>query len=282
MNRRAWIVVIAACLVVSGLGLLVALRKDAVARGIVENHVAQATGLVVSMEGMEASLLDRSLRITGLELTNPESFEEREAFLIPLVYAQATWRTLLGLEQRLTRLHLRIEQVQLVRNADGSTNLDTLNGGEPILGGSPAPLGQTLTTLAAIGIRPLKQTKPQEPPPLRIDQLKIYIGSVRMVDHIMGAHGKPMTLDYALNEERSYENVTDLEQVVGEMVMSVALQALPQNLTTLLPQALEKLEESAPELMEGLRDFLKDSGSSGQDGKDPDPEQMLKDFLQSL
>lgn len=262
MRRKLWGLFAVVLLIAVGLGLWKAHRADDLALGLALEWIETSTGLHAAIDEMEANLRERALRIRGLTLTNPEYFEEREAFAVDSVYAQATWRTLLGRDQHFPRLHLRIDRIQLVRLADGTSNLDGFNNGEPLFGAAPrSRFTGPLPGLAVVGSYPVRRRAGLEepaatPPDIRIDELRIYVGAIRFVDYTMGARGKPMTLDLAVNEERTYTDVTDIEQVIGEMVMSFALQALPQNIGNLLPVALDRLEESAPELMQGLRDLL--------------------------
>ncbi len=255
MSRKIWSLIALVALVALGLVAWKAFRAEEFTHRLVIEWIEASTGLHASIDEMESNLRERYLRIHGLTLTNPEHFVEREAFVIESVYAEATWRTLLGRDQHFPKLHLRIDRIQVVRHPDGTTNLDGLNQGEPLFGAAPSLRASPYAGLAVIGVQAAPGELPP-PPDLKIDELRIYVGAVRFVDYTMGSRGKPMTIDLAVNEERTYTDVTDLEQVLGEMVASLALEALPRNLGTLIPVAMEQLEEAAPEIMQGIRELL--------------------------
>lgn len=280
MGKKAAIIVGILVILCSAIGLFVHTQKDSIIRELVEAEIADATGFGVEIGTVESSLKDCSVILTGLRLMNPEGFVEREAFDVPRVYAEATWKTLLGFDQHLKKLHITVNRMVFVRNADATTNMDMLIGkdlDQAVL----RPRATTLFPVAAIGMQ-AQPVSPKGAEDLTIEELKIHVGKVKVVDYILGQSDQPMTINYTIDEERLYLDVTDLEQVMKDMSVSLAMNSLSKNLGGLFsPDAIGKLNDTAPQLMEGLMQFLGEGSQGGGDGQ-ADDGNSLQDALKSL
>ena len=254
-------------------------QKNRLIHRITEATIAKMTGFGVKIAGVETSLKNRSVTLTGLRLMNPAQYNEREACDVFRAYAEAPFKTWLGSDQHFTKLHIVVHRIVLVRNADHTTNMDSLTGelGLPLTESTT----QTWFPLAAIG----SQADPkQEGLDLTIDELKVHIGQVVFVDYTLGKDNKPMRFTYNVDEERTYFNVSDLKHVVKEMVLSLSVHSISKNLGGLLSSdTIDELVDKAPQWIQELRESMgQGQGRDGKESQNSTGKNPMQDALKSL
>jgi uncharacterized protein involved in outer membrane biogenesis len=163
--------------------------------------------------------------LMGVTVNNPSGFPDEPMISAPEVYVDYTIPGLMGRSIHLEELRLNVDQIVIVRNADGRINVKEL------LPPSQAGPGE-----------------PSGPPEFKIDSLSLKIGKVIYRDYTMG--DPPREQVFTLNIDDQYANVSSpggiAALIVGKALMNNALYSLSsldlQGLTGMAGNALGGLD----------------------------------------
>lgn len=195
------------------------------------------TGFGVELGNVNVRLGDGSIAFDEIRLINPEPFPPDEAIRVARLYAEPTWNTVVGRETWFHVLELNISRVVLIRPAEGISNLQLLaeNARAWSDGRSDADRASLIESatqmVGAIGLRtPLKTVNvpaaaAAAESEIRIDRLVLRLGSLEVVDHKLGRH-EPVKFTYEVNHDEVYEDVTDLDALLTDLAMDLAVDAL--------------------------------------------------------
>lgn len=112
-------------LIVFLLVVLVLARNYVVKIGA-EQFVKQQTGLPLKMEGINIGLVDTKIDIDDLKLYNPPNFEEKLMVNIPDIYVDYNLPEIIKGNIHLNEIRFHLNEVIIVKNKAGQTNIDAL------------------------------------------------------------------------------------------------------------------------------------------------------------
>lgn len=193
---------------------IIALKK-AVLTQTARLIVGQATGFKVELDEFDVNPIGGSAHIKNLRLFNPPEFNSglflsvREVFT-NINIADFFKRKLLHLEQ----LRLNLDEITVVRSANGKTNLTALSSVE----------NRTEPT------RTERERASSENISFLIDELRLTMRKVNYLDYSSGGpEPKQYSFDMKVNE-KVLKNVTDPAAVIGTIILQIAYNTNISNL----------------------------------------------------
>lgn len=232
--RKSGKILVALALVV----LAALLAKNALLKAFAVQQIRKSTGFDLEVKDLKAGLFTHFVDIEGLKLRNPPDFPEREAFDIDRIYVRYDLPSFLTSTVRLDEVIIRIPQVVMVKKETGESNLDRMKQNaekakvetQPKETSKPAPPGP----------------RPGEPPPAPepkvarkekgffIRKLTVQLDKVEIRDYSKMRDGKPKISTYNVKQDRTFENVTSVDnlvyQVINEVLIQEALKSVGEQL----------------------------------------------------
>ncbi len=121
-----WLFLLVFLAVAAAIGLL--LSKDAILKAVVEQQIRAQTGMDVSIGRLSLGLLSPVVTIENLTLRNTPEFGGTPFLDIRELHLEYDRAALERRKLRITLLRLNLEELTVVRNAKGSTNIVALKG----------------------------------------------------------------------------------------------------------------------------------------------------------
>jgi hypothetical protein len=237
----AWLIALIG--VVAGL-----IAKDVIASVAVTQGIKAITGLNARIASMQVGLRNTTVGIKGLQVLNPPGFTEAVMVDIPELYIDYELSSFLKGKAHLETLRLNLQELTVVRGADGRLNLRAIKAIE--------------------SDKPKKATEPPQAGKatgFQIDVLELRIGTVVFKDY---SQSPPLEREFRVNVEERYEHITDPYAFAG-LVVSRALvkttvgQLANFDVAGLQRAAVEALKRSANYLTGTLREGVESSGQLG-------------------
>jgi uncharacterized protein involved in outer membrane biogenesis len=183
-------------------------------------------GLKLAIDDVDIGFPGSYAGLMGITVNNPSGFPDEPMISAPEVYVDYTIPGLLGRPIHLEELRLNVDQIVIVRNADGRINVKELL--------PPSQEG------------PGEPGEPSGPPEFKIDLLTLKIGKVIYKDYTAG--NPPREQVFTLNIDEQYTDVSSTTGIaaliVGKALMSTTLNSLSnldlQDLTRLAGGAFGK------------------------------------------
>jgi uncharacterized protein involved in outer membrane biogenesis len=144
------------------------LSLNSILRVLVEHNIRRQTGLDAEIGKFSLGLVGPTVEIRDLKIYNPPSFGGTLFLDIPEIHAEFDRAALLRHDVHFTLLRLDLNELNIVKNQAGQTNIFALGLVSP----SKKPGGGRIT--------PLKDFKNTAFPP--IDVLNVSIGKARFID----------------------------------------------------------------------------------------------------
>ncbi|MDA0576509.1 MAG: AsmA family protein [Verrucomicrobia bacterium] len=232
--------------------LTVAVISNVIIHRATSAVVRSQTGFDLTFDRIKVGLFRPSLEITELKLFNPPDYAERPAVYIRRAYVRYSPMVLFGRDTHLHEVVLDMPRVVVVRKADGETNLSRL-------GKSVRPADVGIASATPVDWKASDEKKP--PRPLRIDKLTVKLGDAQLIVHSPRG-GAARFRSIEMNIERTYQNVTDLNQValrlVAEIVANETVEVVNKVSTKLQRSGdMEKLGKGTRKLGNKLNTKLK-------------------------
>jgi hypothetical protein len=187
--------------VVIGLVLLVVFRGP-ILKAAVGTVAARVTGLGVKVDKIDVGIFRPVLEIGVLKVYNPAGFPEELMLDLPQLYVRYDLPQVFQGKIHLNELRLNLEQLSVVKNKEGQTNVGQL-----------AALGKKEEKPAGKPGEPSQ--KPGKAPSLSIDLLRLDIGRVVYKDF---TSDPPSTREFNVNVHKEFRNITDPAQLVQVIV----------------------------------------------------------------
>jgi hypothetical protein len=201
MRKRTMILILVA--VVSVACLLV---RDIALKSIISSVASNMIGAPVRINGFSLSVIKQTVAITGFTINNPGGFPRGALIHIPKVYAACDLGEIFKGKLHLKRIDFDLQEAVLVKNTEGKLNVDSL---------------KIVQDLRAGG-------KQQAMMPMQIDEANLKIG--RIVHKDYNVKGPVVIKVYDVNLERSYKNITSVQQLtvllVSEPLKAAGIQGL--------------------------------------------------------
>jgi uncharacterized protein involved in outer membrane biogenesis len=200
-------------LVVVALVVLVFARNVVIKAAMVTGARVVA-GMPLSIQKFDLDILNTSVDMEGLVIKNPSGFHDTILVDIPkILFAYARGSIFSG-KIHVKKIEFDMKQFTVVKNEKGELNLDRLRA----LQGTQKPSTQTTKQ---------EPKAPAKPIPVQIDTMRLKIGKVVYVDY---SSGKPVTKEFRINLDQSYQNITDLYSVVRLIVLKAMMSSGISNL----------------------------------------------------
>lgn len=225
----------------------------------ITRQIRTRTGFDATVASLSCNPLTGRLTIRGLVLTNPPGFSTTDFVQLREFRADGDLWSLFAERIVLDELVLDVRRLALVRRADGLPNAELF---EENLGLIPHAAPGTRATLGASTSR----NAPPPPPPRKflIRKLALRFDQLLVADD---SPTKPEVHEYKLAVDQSYENVTDLKQLlVPDVLKRVAAENLGPALARLVPGDFGRaLGDTAREAAKSGEAALKDAGAQATD-----------------
>ena len=124
-----WLFILVAIAVAIVVGLL--LSKDAILKAAVEQQIRAQTGMDAKIGRLSLGLLTPVVTIENLKIHNTPEFGGAPFLDIRELHVEYDRDALAQRKLRITLLRLNLEELTVVRNATGTTNISTLKGQPP-------------------------------------------------------------------------------------------------------------------------------------------------------
>ncbi len=186
--------------------------KNSIVKTAIEKGVKSATGLDLKLQSINVGLLRSSVDIKGAELNNPKGFDDKTLVKISRIYVDCDLGALIKKEIHLQEVRLEIDELLIVKNKEGSLNVDVFKS---IMGPKekePAEPKKEPATDAPVE----KEKKAKEMPEFSIDLLALKLGKIIYKDY--SGDGPPSITEIKLNIDEQYKDITDLQSLVQAVV----------------------------------------------------------------
>lgn len=206
--------------VIFGVIIAAFIMKDAIIKGAIVSSVDKATGLRLTIGSFKADFGKSVIDIRDLKLANPPGFGRTFMIDAPEVYIAYDLAAIMKGKTHLKVLRLDLKEFVLIRAASGATNIDTLRS----------------RMAAQSGKRPDSAKSS-----LLIDELSLKIGRVAYKD--LGFPSASRDLNLNINER--FSNITDIQQVVGIIMMRAVINSGVARLANLDTSDLKNIANNA-------------------------------------
>ena len=218
-----WIIVILSVLLLLCVALF--LFRNPLLREFTEYRIERETGVDASIGSLHVDLFAPSVRVTDFTLHNPPGFGERPMLHIPELYIRVDRESPPG-GLRLDQATLDIAEFNIVRSADGRTNIFAL---EKRLRSKKKKTDSDSDDSPDIEFR-------------GIGELRITLGTVRYLDLQKPAKSQEFHIGIQDEVVTTIKNEKDLETWATALLLRIAVQ-----------QALEKSQDKRGNLLDFLQ-----------------------------
>ncbi len=222
----------------------IVLGRNILVKGAVENGVKVVTGMPLSMGKLDLNLSNTLVDIENLVVRNPSGFHETSLVEIPKILVDYNLSDVFKGKVHLEALEFDMKQFTVVKNEKGQLNLDSLK----------AVQSQKQAPKEAPKPAPQEKGKAM---PIQIDHFRLKIGKVSYVDY---SSGQPVTKDFLINLDESYENITDPAKLVNLIVVKAMMSTTIANLTNF---DLGSLQGSVSGVLASGKDMANAAASKG-------------------
>ncbi|MFA5038361.1 MAG: hypothetical protein WC732_01625 [Candidatus Omnitrophota bacterium] len=225
--------------------------REPIVKFAIGRAVQHLTGFSVSIETLRLGLGGRVVEAGGMKVYNPAEFEDRLFLDVPSFMARYDLGRVLKGEYYLDEFSLYVREFQVIRRADGSTNVGRMSD-------------------SVIALKP-KDEGPAKLPNIKVKTLKLKVDKVVLKDY---SFRPPAIKIYDVKLEKKFENIDDPRELVRLIVvqsllksgvkdlMDVDLAGLRESVTSVLKTetgaVFEKLDagvaQGAVEAFKGLFD----------------------------
>ena len=217
--------------------LIIAVGKNMIAKTAVTTGVKVATGLKMNMDKLDIGIIKTLLSIEGLVLYNPSDFEEKVMVDLPEIYVDYDLGAFFKKKVHLREVRLNLKEFIVVRNKQGVLNLDSLTAVQ-----------------ASKKDEAVKKDEPKaksaEKMEMQIDLLKLKIGKVIEKDYSAG--GEPVIKEYNINIDETFENISDLNDVVKIVLAKILPKISAQLLKNSIAGSIGNTLKESEDLIKGI------------------------------
>jgi hypothetical protein len=244
------IVLVLAALVVVGV-----LARNLIARIGIEVGTKKTTGFPLEIGTVNVGLFNGQLDVERLKLMNPPEFQDRLFVDLPSLHVKYQLGSMFTGVPHINTMVIKIDQIVLVKNTNGISNLQQLKGVV-----SPSESGKA----SGGGGQKPEATKSR---PYRVDDLRIHVGTVIIKDL---TKVKPSERKLTLNIDARYKDITDSTDITRLVLMTIAGQVPLPDLGIKvddLKKGLGNAQNAAGDAVKGISD----AGKSLIDKLNPPP-----------
>ncbi|HEX9780637.1 MAG TPA: AsmA family protein [bacterium] len=185
--------------------VVLVLGKNLIAKAAIQGGVKAMTGLDLRVAKMDVGLLRSAVGIYGLQVKNPPGFTDPVMVDLPEIFVDYDLPGFFGGRVHLEEVRLNLKEFMVVKNKDGSVNLNSL---EVVQQSKTPAKGEPAQEAGGPGSA------------LTIDHLHLKVGRVIYKDYTKGE--TPQVQEFALNLDEHYRDITN-PQVLAGLIVSRAL-----------------------------------------------------------
>ena len=193
--------------------------RNIIVKFAVEKGVEAATGLPLKIKKLNLGLAKTHIDIQDLKLFSPEGFNNEVMFYAPEIFVDYNLGAIIKGKIHLEDIRLNFDQVVIVTNKQGKTNLEALKP-------------KVKTTQPAKETEKKKDVGVKKAPKIQIDHLMIKIG--KGVYKNYSKEGEPLIKELAINISQEMNDATNVQRsvdvIIKEILKKTALNALMNNI----------------------------------------------------
>lgn len=179
---------------------IVAVTKNFVTKIVISTGVQAITGLKLNIKSVDIGIFETLIGIKGLEIFNPDGFEDRLMADVPEIYADYNIRGLLKKKVHFSEIRLDLKELVVVKNEKGELNLNSL---------------KVVKKKESADVKNSRKKSN-----LEIDSLQLKIGKVTYKDYSSGT--TPKVREHSLNINERYRDIKD-SRALARLVLFKAL-----------------------------------------------------------
>lgn len=228
---------------------VVVLLADRLIARYAKQAIEESTGFGFTMDEFYMGVLNPVIRVKNLTLTNPSEFPHPEAISVRELSMSYDRTSLFSDTIQLHNVVIDVPKVVMVRTPEGS-NFDAMSKA-----GKGKPSEKKGGTAGTPGTPGDKKAATNEPArSIHIDELTVRLGEME-VRQYRRDETEPKIINIPVDLDRSYSNVTNVEQVAiqlgSELVVLSGISLLRQ-----LDPMLKKLNEDSKSAEKGIKKAL--------------------------
>lgn len=226
--------------------LATALFRHTLCRLLIEKATARATGLKLSIEDLNLDILNNNLHMRGITLLNPPGFKNEALGKAREIFIKYDLLGSLGGRLHLRLLKADIDEVNIIRNEKGGSNVSALKKREVKAKASSSASSTSLVQ------KRVKRIERKRRPKFLIDRLEISLEKAAFMDYNAGI-GQPAVIIFTIKGPCVFKNVSDLGYVVNSVSTRGGFRSLLDNLLQIIPQdRLKTAGEAIKKRIEGI------------------------------
>jgi uncharacterized protein involved in outer membrane biogenesis len=194
--------------------VVLVLARNVVVKAAAENGVRAVTGMPLSIGKLDISFAKTLVDIENLVVKNPAGFHDTTLVDIPKILVDFELFSFIKGKAHIEKIEFDMSQFTVVKNEKGELNLDRLKA----LQGTQKPSAQ----------KPQQEPQPpSKPMPIKIDEMRLKIGKVVYIDY---SSGQPVTKEFNINFDQSFQDISDLQSVARLIVLKAMMSSGISNL----------------------------------------------------
>jgi hypothetical protein len=201
-------IIILAIIIIFGFCLV----RDFLIKSLIGSVASNVTGAPTHIGGFSLSVIKQTVRITNFKMYNPGGFPRDILVDIPKIGVSCNLGALLKGKIHLKQIDFELKEMAMVKNKEGKLNVDSLKIIEEKKAGAPEKGAK----------------KPAKEMAIQIDLANLAIG--RIVSKDYSVEGPPAIKVYDVNLNKSYKNITSVQQlaalIISEPLKAAGIQGL--------------------------------------------------------
>jgi len=217
VKKRYLILIIILCVF-----LVLIIGKNMVIKHVLAGGVKTLTGLKMHIDKTDVGVFSTKIALEGLTLYNPKDFPDKVMIEMPELYVDYDLGAMFKKNVHLSELRINLKEFVVVRNKDGSLNLDSL---------------KVVKETKQESAQPDKKVKKAKPDgSFQIDVMSLKIDKVIFKDYSVG--DKPKITEYPVNINEKFTNINDPKKVANVIIVKAVLNTAIGRLTSFDVNAL--------------------------------------------
>ncbi len=219
--------------------------KNMIIKTSVTTGVKAMTGLKLSIKSMDIGVFKSLIGINGLQLHNPEGFEDKLMIDLPEIYVDYNLSAFMKGKTHLEETRLHLKEFTVVKNNAGVLNLNALKVVKSDEEGK-------------------EETQKTKMPDIQIDLLELKIDKVIYKDYSKGT--SPKIKEFNVKIDERFENITDPQSFVRLIIISALKNTTIASLTNFDIKKLQRgIKESQAQFQEKMKDARKELDKKTED-----------------
>lgn len=241
MKKRYLILIIILCVF-----LVLIIGKNMVIKHVLAGGVKTLTGLKMHIDKTDVGVFSTKIALEGLTLYNPKDFPDKVMIEMPELYVDYDLGAMFKKNVHLSELRINLKEFVVVRNKDGSLNLDSL---------------KVVKETKQESAQPDKKVKKAKPDgSFQIDVMSLKIDKVIFKDYSVG--DKPKITEYPVKINEKFTNINDPKKVANVIIVKAIMNTAIGRLTSFDVNALAA---SASDTLKGATKIIGSTAGAAVD-----------------